>query len=200
MSMSLEELIREVVNEAFSQYEKSIDQALEEGLSRLRQHKSETMERLKNELTIIAREARIEAVKRIGQAELDAKRRYLQAIEELVESVIKESIERVKELKNSETYEKSLEVLMRGAVEAIGGRSFRITCSEDDRERVARVARRIEKEMSVEFSIEPVSLKTIGGIRIMNKEGTVQLDNTIESRLERLRSEIRTMIIKELMT
>lgn len=197
--MSLEELIREVVNETFSQCERSIDQALEEGLRRLRQYKSELMERLKNELTIIGREARIETVKTVGQAELNAKKEYLQSIEDLVESIIKESIERVKELKDSETYEKSLEILMRGAVEAIGGRSFRVICSKEDEERVTRVARRMAKEMNVEISVEPVADKTTGGVRILNREGTVQLDNTIEARLERMRSEIRTMIIKELM-
>lgn len=200
MSMSLEELIREVVNEAINQHEKSIDQALQEGLSRLRQYKSEIAERLKNDLTTIAREARIETVKAIGQAELDAKKTFLQAVEEIVEDVIKEAIERIRDIKNTEAYEKSLESLMSGAIEAIGGKSFKISCSEDDRERAAKVAKRIMKKMDVEISIDSVPVNTIGGVKIMNREGTVLLDNTIEARLNRMRSEIRAMIIKQLMS
>lgn len=200
MSMTLEELIREVVSEAVKEYEKSIDQALQEALIRLNKYKSEITKKLNDELATIRKEARIMSLKMMSQAELEAKKTYLQSIEEVVETIIKEAVEKVKEIKGTEMYEKSLENLTRESIEAIGGKSFRISCSEDDRELVARTAKRIAREMGVEISIDPAPIKTVGGVKITNKEGTALIDNTVEARLERMRSEIRTAIIKEIMS
>ena len=200
MSLSLEEIVREVVYEAVRGYEKMIDQTLEEGLSRLRKYREETSERIKNELSMISREARISSVKMISQAEMEAKKEYLNAIEELVNSIMDESVEKIKEMKNTEKYERALEHLIRGAVEAVGGEKFKISCSTEDREKVSRISARIGRELGVEISLEPEPINTVGGVKVKNEDGSAVLDNTVEARLERMRSEIRVMIIKQLLS
>ena len=200
MSLSLEEIVREVVDEAVREYEKMIDQTLEEGLSRLRKYREETSERIKNELSTISREARISSVKMISQAEMEAKKEYLNAIEELVNSIMDESVEKIKEMKNTEKYERALEHLIRGAVEAVGGEKFKISCSTEDREKVSRISARIGRELGVEISLEPEPINTVGGVKVKNEDGSAVLDNTVEARLERMRSEIRVMIIKQLLS
>ena len=199
MSLRLEEIIREVVDEAVREYEKMIDQALEEGLSRLRKHREEVSERVRNELSMISREARISSVKMVSQAEMEAKKKYLNAIEEIVRSVVEESFKRIEQIKDTEKYERALESLIRGAVEALGGKKFKVSCSDEDREMVSRISARIGKELGVEISLEPEPIKTVGGVRVKNEDGSAMLDNTVEARLERMRSEIRVMIIKHLL-
>ncbi len=199
MSLSLEEIIREVVDEAVREYEKMIDQTLEVGLSRLRKYREETSERIRNELSMISREARISSVKMVSQAEMEAKKEYLNAIEEIVNSVVDESVEKIKGVKNTEKYERALESLIRGAVEAVGGKKFKISCSNEDREKVSRISARIGRELGVEISLEPEPINTVGGVRVKNGDGSAILDNTVEARLERMRSEIRVMIIKQLL-
>jgi len=199
LSLSLEEIIREVVDEAVREYEKMIDQTLEVGLSRLRKYREETSERIRNELSMISREARISSVKMVSQAEMEAKKEYLNAIEEIVNSVVDESVEKIKGVKNTEKYERALESLIRGAVEAVGGKKFKISCSNEDREKVSRISARIGRELGVEISLEPEPINTVGGVRVKNGDGSAILDNTVEARLERMRSEIRVMIIKQLL-
>ena len=199
MSLSLEEIIREVVDEAVREYEKMTDQTLEVGLSRLRKYREETSERIRNELSMISREARISSVKMVSQAEMEAKKEYLNAIEEIVNSVVDESVEKIKGVKNTEKYERALESLIRGAVEAVGGKKFKISCSNEDREKVSRISARIGRELGVEISLEPEPINTVGGVRVKNGDGSAILDNTVEARLERMRSEIRVMIIKQLL-
>jgi len=199
LSLSLEEIIREVVDEAVREYEKMIDQTLEVGLSRLRKYREETSERIRNELSMISREARISSVKMVSQAEMEAKKEYLNAIEEIVNSVVDESVEKIKGVKNTEKYEKALESLIRGAVVAVGGKKFKISCSNEDREKVSRISARIGRELGVEISLEPEPINTVGGVRVKNGDGSAILDNTVEARLERMRSEIRVMIIKQLL-
>jgi len=199
LSLSLKEIVREVVEEAVKEYEKTIDQALEEGLSRLRKHKEEISERIRNELSIITREARASSVKMISQVEMNAKKEYLNAIEGIVNSVIEESVERIRKMKNTEKYEKALEYLIRDAIEAMGGKKFKISCSDEDREKVSRISAKIIKELGVEIRLGSKSIDTVGGVRVTNEDGSTILDNTVESRLKRMRNDIRMMIIKQLL-
>ncbi len=198
--MSIEELVRKVVEEALREQEESLDQTLQEALSRVRQRRSEISERIKNELAVIAKEVRISNVRLIGQAEQEAKKAYLLAIEEMVEDVIKDSLERVKKLKNDKAYSEAITAMIRGSIESIGGEKFRIKCSEEDKRLVNEIARKISEEMGVKILVEPDSITTVGGVKISNEAGTAMLDNTFEARLERLREEIRKTVIKQLFT
>lgn len=200
LSLSLEDVVREVVEEAVKEYEKTIDQALDEALERLRRHRAEISESVRNELAMIAREAKILSVKTASQAEMEAKKEYLKGVDEIVNSVIEESVEKIKKMKRTDKYEGAVAALLRGAVEAIGGKKFKVSCSEEDREIVSRVSARISREMGVEISLEHSPIKTIGGVLVKNEDGSALLDNTVESRLERMRSELRVLIIRQLLS
>ncbi|MGC9005335.1 MAG: Sua5/YciO/YrdC/YwlC family protein, partial [Candidatus Micrarchaeia archaeon] len=90
----------------------------------------------------------------------------------------KNVVERIRKMKNTEKYEKALEYLIRDAIEAMGGKKFKISCSDEDREKVSRISAKIIKELGVEIRLGSKSIDTVGGVRVTNEDGSTILDNT----------------------
>ena len=195
MSMTLERVVAEVVEEAIVEFSRSLDEALNDALNRLSQYKQEVLNEAKQELEAAKRAAEAHRMRLVSQAELEAKRLYLTAIDEAVNKVLEHAVEILKARKKTKQYEEALERLLQEAFNTVGGTSFKIWCSGEDSKVVRDVAKRTAARLGVKASVMDERIDCIGGVRVSNEDGSVVFDNTFDARLARMKQAIRSEIL-----
>ncbi len=152
-------------------------------------------------------EAKVEKIRmrEVSTAKIEARRILLNAREQAVAGVfgdIKAGLGHLRE--DPGRYRESLRNLAVEAVTAVGGDDVVLIISERDGGLVddafiEDVRRRADAAVSgTGFRVEFDSADASGGCKATSAGGRVVFDNTYDRRLERLRSEIRAMIVTEL--
>ena len=62
---------------------------------------------------------------------------------------------------------------------------------------VQNLINKISSKSKKNLQLSDDSLKTLGGVIVTSFDGTVSVNNTIEERLDRMRAELRTDIVKK---
>ncbi|MFQ6135447.1 MAG: V-type ATP synthase subunit E [Nitrososphaerales archaeon] len=130
----------------------------------------------------------------IGGAELEARNRSLQLVEETVNRVFEGSLKRLNDLSSVKGYDKSLKRLLEEGVDAIGGDEFLIHTNSNDQDMLKKISREVETSRKVKIKLSSKPLDCRGGVQVMNSDGSVIYDNTVEARLERLKPLLRKQI------
>jgi vacuolar-type H+-ATPase subunit E/Vma4 len=124
---------------------------------------------------------------------------------EIMDSIYKEALRRVKMHVDSNEYMTTLEGLIVEAGIALGGGDLNLWVNKEDGERVgvkllARASAEITSVTGKEtkLTLNPESLETLGGVKLAQAESKATVDNTFEGRLRRLReqkqSELESMV------
>ena len=118
----------------------------------------------------------------ISQAHQNAKRKEMNAKEELIETCFKQAIDQLGNLDDN-TYKNMVKQLILQGKEQIPG-ECNIKISRDIDEHIAK-----ELDVSVTGKTEAT-----GGIILISKDGTITIDNTFEGILKREKQDIRVKI------
>jgi len=139
----------------------------------------------------------------ISEAKMNARRAELGAKEEVIEAAFDKATDDLKDIASSgsEEYDDSLTKIIKEAVDEIGGNDLIIQLNEADTNKF-----KSQLDSSSTFQIDDVKFQlgepidTIGGAIVKTKNGDIEVNNTIESRLERfksiLRSEVANVLFK----
>ena len=139
----------------------------------------------------------------ISEAKMNARRAELGAKEEVIEAAFDKATNDLKSIASSgsEEYDDSLTKIIKEAVDEIGGKDLIIQLNEADTEKF-----KSQLDSSSTFQIDDVKFQlgepidTIGGAIVKTKNGDIEVNNTIESRLDRfksiLRSEVANVLFK----
>jgi V/A-type H+-transporting ATPase subunit E len=139
----------------------------------------------------------------ISEAKMNARRAELGAKEEVIEAAFDKATDDLKDIASSgsEEYDDSLTKIIKEAVDEIGGKDLIIQLNEADTNKF-----KSQLDSSSTFQIDDVKFQlgepidTIGGAIVKTKNGDIEVNNTIESRLERfksiLRSEVANVLFK----
>lgn len=198
--MKLEDVLRSVIEDALSEFRAKIREIEEEGLRRLREGADELGRQAALASQSIQRESNALRMRLVSQATLEARREYLESVEQCVNTVVREAIERIPSLKKSGEYRQALRTLLREALEVVGGDEVVVECGREDQQQVKELARELGKELGVKIRLSENSLDSVGGVRVIRSDGSMIFDNTVEARLERMREEIRGEIIRRLLS
>lgn len=139
----------------------------------------------------------------ISEAKMNARRAKLGAKEEVIEAAFSQAVGELKEKASSRSadYEDSLIKMIKEAADEIGGDDLIIQLNEAD-------TNQFKSEISSgnAFEIEGIKfelgepIKTIGGAILKTSNGDIEVNNTIEARLDRfksiLRSEVANVLFK----
>jgi len=135
--------------------------------------------------------AELEKQRIIANARLQAKKLILETKESIIEKTFSLAEKKLRDIVSSDEYESILRKLIEEAISSIPDKQLQILCDERDRE----LLRKIIKEFpGVELSEENIS--TIGGIIVKSKDGRIQVDNTFETRIERMRNDLRVKVAR----
>ncbi|MEM0030473.1 MAG: V-type ATP synthase subunit E [Candidatus Nitrosocaldus sp.] len=181
----LESIVNKVVSQVESDLIAQIESSYAQSLERLRASKVS----LEAEYSKIVENAskQAENLKRqmIESSRLAVRNKQLLLIEDAVNDVFKHAISRIDSVRAGERYEAMMRRLIEGALDAIGTDAV-LECNDKDRDIVDRIVLEIQHKYN--FSIEVGnSIDCLGGIRARSKDGSIILDNTLDSRIERLR-------------
>ena len=139
----------------------------------------------------------------ISEAKMNARRAELGAKEEVIEAAFTKATDELKSIASSgsDEYEDSLSKMIKEAVDELGSDDLIIHLNEADTNKF-----KSQLDSSSTFQIDDVNFQlgepidTIGGAIVKTKSGDIEVNNTIESRLERfksiLRSEVANVLFK----
>ena len=196
---ALERTITKVLSQKEAELISQIDSAYQESVKNLESSRG----KLETERTRIVESAKKQAenLKRqiVGSSRLAARNQELL----LIENNVNEAFERAKawlaSSSKDEAYRSLLAKIIEESIPSVGSDDVTIECNKNDADAVKKIAADLGKKNSkyrIKVSDQPIS--AIGGVRVKSGDGTMSFDNTLDSRIERLKPLIRKNIARML--
>jgi V/A-type H+/Na+-transporting ATPase subunit E len=198
-SSSLERTINKVISQAEADFITQIDSSFQEALKNLAASRT----KLEAEYNRILEGARKQGdnLKRqiVGSSRLSARNRQLV----LIESAVNDTFEKAKKILASSNKENSYRILMRkilkDSVTMIDSDQVIVECNKNDSELVEKaISDSFNDNNKKKIKMSDHPLNAIGGIKVTSADGSMTFDNTLDSRIERLKPLIRKNIAQML--
>jgi len=199
-SSALEHMIDKVLVQKEAELISQIDSAYQESLDNLESSRS----KLEAERTRIVEAARkqSENLKRqiIGSARLASRNQELVTIENAVNKAFEEAKKKLQASSGTDSYKDLLKQMVEESISAVGGSN---TVIIESNKNDAEIVRKAVSELRVTGKVQQAEVSdqhidVLGGIRIKSSGGTMTYDNTLDSRIERLKPLIRKNIAQML--
>lgn len=134
----------------------------------------------------------------LADAKIRVKREIFNAKEDLIKEAFGEAEKRLARLADTPEYGDILGKLIVESGVVVGGGSLEVLVREQDKsllpkDTLASLSKEISKttKKKTTLSLSEKTIATIGGVVVRSKDGAIEADNTFESRIGRLRSELR---------
>lgn len=198
-SSALERTINKVISQAEADFITQIDSSFQESLKNLAASRT----KLEAEYNRILEGARKQGdnLKRqiVGSSRLSARNRQLV----LIERAVNDTFEKAKTILASSKKENSYRLLMRkilkDSVMMIDSDQVIVECNKNDIELVEKaISDSFKDNNKIKIKMSDHPLNAIGGIRLTSADGSMSFDNTLDSRIERLKPLIRKSIAQML--
>jgi V/A-type H+-transporting ATPase subunit E len=196
---ALERTISKVLSQKETELISQIDSAYQESLKNLEASQG----KLEGERTRIIESAKKQAenLKRqiVGSSRLAARNQELVIIETAVNNAFEQAKRKLADAGDKESYKSLMAGVIEESISSIGSGKVTLECNKSDAELVRKIIADIQKKNpKVEASVSGHSIDIIGGIRVKSGDGSMTYDNTIDSRIERLKPLIRKNIAQML--
>jgi V/A-type H+-transporting ATPase subunit E len=198
---ALEHMIDKVLAQKEAELISQIDSAYQESLDNLESSRG----KLEAERTRIVEAARKQAenLKRqiIGSARLAARNQELLTIENAVNKAFEEAKKKLQASSSSDSYKELLKHMVEESISAVGGSNAAVIIerNKNDAELVRKVVSELQDSGKLQQArVSDQHIDVLGGIRIKSSDGTMTYDNTLDSRIERLKPLIRKNIAQML--
>jgi V/A-type H+/Na+-transporting ATPase subunit E len=198
-SSALERTINKVISQAEVDFITQIDSSHQESLKNLEASRT----KLEAEYNRILESARKQAdnLKRqiVGSSRLAARNKQLV----LIERAVNDTFEKAKTLLASSNKENSYRILMtkilKDSVKMIDSEELIVECNNNDIKLIEKaIADSFNENNKLKIKISDHPLNAIGGIRVKSADESMTFDNTLDSRIERLKPLIRKNIAQML--
>src|SRR6187397_15519 len=192
---SLERTIDKVLSQKESELISDIDSALQNSLKNLESSKS-TLQ-VEYDAIIESSKKQAENLKRqiIGSSTLNARNKELVIIESAIDEIFTKAKEKLAQSNNEKNYEKLLTRLIQDSVSKLGSDTV-IQCNKADQKLVRKVSSQESTGKNMKISVSDDFIDIIGGIKATSADGTMTLDNTLDSNIENLKPLIRKDIVQ----
>ncbi len=125
----------------------------------------------------------------IGSSDLESRNKQLLLVEASVVKVFDKAIEKIEATSRNENYSKLITTLLDESTEALGTTEVTVYTNSKDQDVVKPL---LSKYSGSELSSETIDC--LGGVEVKSKDGSMSFNNTIDSRLERMKPLIRKEI------
>jgi V/A-type H+/Na+-transporting ATPase subunit E len=192
---SLERTIDKVLSQKESALISEIDSALQNSLKNL--ESSKTTLQVEYDAIIESSRKQAESLKRqiIGSSTLNARNKELIIIESAINEIFTKAKEKLAQSNNEKNYEKLLTRVIQDSVSKLGSEIV-IQCNKADQKLVRKISSQESTTKNMKVSVSDNFLDIIGGIKATSADGTMTLDNTLDSNIESLKPLIRKDIVQ----
>ncbi|MHA1238184.1 MAG: V-type ATP synthase subunit E [Candidatus Odinarchaeia archaeon] len=201
-SKALESIVQKIIRDAEIQAQEIMQKAKETGKLFYEEAEKNIKKKIEESVNQGRKEAESIKERRIAEAKVYAKRRILDFKEKVIEDVFSRVYNELKKLTKTEKYKEILKgLLFKSALELGGGKLNVIITGEVNpitQQELDQIAQKIAEKTGVNTSLEVLTeqVDSIGGVKIRTSDGRIEVDNTFESILDRLREELRTKAAK----
>ena len=191
---SLERTIDKVLSQKESALISEIDSALQNSLKNLESSKSSLQVEYENIIQSSKKQG--ENLKRqiIGSSTLNARNKELLIIESAIDEIFNKAREKLAERNSQKNYEKLLTKMIEDTAAKLGFEII-IQCNKTDLKQVKKLSSEISSEKKMKITVSDELIDIIGGIKATSVDGTMTLDNTLDSSIESLKPLIRKDIV-----
>ena len=191
---SLESTIDKVLSQKESALISEIDSALQKSLKNLESSKSSLQTEYDNIIESSKKQA--ENLKRqiIGSSTLNARNKELVIIESAIDEIFNKAKKKLAESNRQKNYEKLLASMIEDTAAKLGSDVI-IQCNKTDSNLVKKLSSEISTKKKLKITMSDKVIDIIGGIKATSLDGTMTLDNTLDSSIESLKPLIRKDIV-----
>ena len=191
---ALERTINKVLSQKEAELISKIDSAYQESLNNLEASRG----KLEAERTRIVESAKKQAenLKRQieGSARLSARNQELLTIETAVNNAFEEARKKLATSGGKDSYRALMTSIIEDSVSSVGSGEVVIECNKND----AELVKKILADLKAKAKVSDHHIDVLGGIKVKSADGTMTFDNTLDSRIERLKPLIRKNIAQML--
>ncbi len=185
----LENTINKILNQSEVEILANLKTSYDESLETL----SKSQSSLEQDYDRILNEGRKESEKIekqiVGSSDLESRNKQLLLVEASVVKVFDKAIEKIGATSRNENYSKLITTLLDESTEALGTTEVMVYTNSKDQDVVKPL---LSKYSGSELSSETIDC--LGGVEVKSKDGFMSFNNTIDSRLERMKPLIRKEI------
>jgi V/A-type H+/Na+-transporting ATPase subunit E len=195
---ALERTIDKVLAQREADFIKQLDSAYEESIANLESSRTN----LESEYLRIVEGAKklAENLRRqiIGSSRLSARNKELVMIESAVNDAFERAKVKMASSNKMQGYKALITNMLENSVSEIGSDEIIIECNNNDFELVKNAIANFHNNNKVRLRLSDKPINVIGGIRLRSADGSITYDNTLDSRIERLKPLIRKNIVQML--
>ena len=195
---ALERTIDKVLAQREADLIKQLDSAYEESITNLESSRTN----LESEYLRIVEGAKklAENLRRqiVGSSRLSARNKELVIVETAINDAFERAKVKMASSNKMQGYKALITKMLENSVSEIGSDEVIIECNNNDIEVVKDAIANFHNNNKVKLRLSDKPINVIGGIRLRSADGSITYDNTLDSRIERLKPLIRKNIVQML--
>jgi V/A-type H+/Na+-transporting ATPase subunit E len=195
---ALERTIDKVLAQREADLIKQLDSAYEESIANLESSRTN----LESEYLRIVEGAKklAENLRRqiVGSSRLSVRNKELVIIETAVNDAFEKAKVKMASSNKMQGYKALITKMLENSISEIGSDEIIIECNNNDFELVKNAITNFHNINKVRLRLSDKPINVIGGIRLRSADGSITYDNTLDSRIERLKPLIRKNIVQML--
>src|SRR5919202_5372447 len=195
---ALERTIDKVLAQREADLIKQLDSAYEESIANLESSRTN----LESEYLRIIEGAKkvAENLRRqiVGSSRLSARNKELVIIEIGINDAFERAKAKMASPNKMPGYKALITKMLENSISEIGSDEIIVECNKNDFEVVKDAIANLHNNNKVRLRLSDKSINVIGGIRLRSADGSITYDNTLDSRIERLKPLIRKNIVQML--
>jgi V/A-type H+/Na+-transporting ATPase subunit E len=195
---ALEQTIDKVLAQREADLIKQLDSAYEESITNLESSRTN----LESEYLRIVEGAKklAENLRRqiVGSSRLSARNKELVIVETAINDAFERAKVKMASSNKMQGYKALITKMLENSVSEIGSDEVTIECNNNDFEVVKDAIANFHNNSKVRLRLSDKPINVIGGIRLRSADGSITYDNTLDSRIERLKPLIRKNIVQML--
>ena len=201
MSSGKEKIVSSIMSDAQIKTEAILAKAEKEKESILSEGEVQAVVEKERILETAEKQAKMRYQQIISEAKMNSRRMELEAREEMIEEAFNKAEEKLTEIASSDAaeYKTSLQKMITEAGVEIGGGDLVVLVKESDVTKVKDSLPSIEKEITDKINTTTKlemgeNIPTIGGTVLKTKNGEIEVNNTIEARMQRFKKSLRSEV------
>ena len=195
---ALERTIDKVLAQREADLIKQLDSAYEESTTNLESSRTN----LESEYSRIVEGAKklAENLRRqfVGSSRLCARNKELVIVETAINDAFERAKVKMASSNKMQGYKALITKMLENSVSEIGSDEVTIECNKNDFEVVKDAISNFHDNNKVRLKLSDKPINVIGGVRLRSADGSITYDNTLDSRIERLKPLIRKNIFQML--
>ena len=150
--------------------------------------------------TIVGSELRAVHDRIVGRANLDGRKKIMEAKMGILDDVFNFAREKLEEMakEGGEDYQEVVKKLVSEAAEAMGEDELIVSCNKADQVFLKKTLSDLSKELDASFKLDSKPVETMGGVIVKNPKATKVYYNTLEGRLIKVRQSKASEVAEKL--